>query len=164
MEITIHGYDPDAYGGGHLRETFSVLVNGRPARRLRDGTGCRSIFIDEEVGVVVKVEHRDDWPGGDTLQAQSERDLWELLDESDREYFGEILDAQVDNDGLSWVVQRYYPDMKDASTAPEIVKELANLLASKYDLGEDWYPRQWKVVDGKPLIHDFGISGLTSGY
>lgn len=164
MDMDVRVKEPDywRYGAGINQHGLAVWVDGLRALPMPESDG-RASFHQPDLGVVVKCEHADEWGGPEFTQAAQERDLWDSLEDEDREFFGEILATYL-CDGVCYTVQRFYDGLRPAprtgvcTDEEESLIHLADSLAVKYDV-LDWSPRQWKVrPDGRVLIHDFGVS------
>ncbi len=91
-------------------------------------------------------------------EAKHEIELWEdTLDEEDRKHFVPILCGSIEQ---RWVCQEYVeitqPTMLDDEVRIEIWNAIIKPLMDKYLLSDVSSIWNWGIIDGVPMIYDYG--------
>lgn len=115
--------------------------------------GCRALWTDEDLEFILKVEY-----ASDLNQFATEQLVWDELEDKDRKHFTEPL-AGGHNGRWCWSLSPFLHDAEDEYCRPEDpeMEQFVKDLFDKYQI-TDYGKRQWKLVRGVPVIHDFGCS------
>jgi len=134
---------------GHWDDLWNILINGETAEYW---SSCRRTFYRAE-GFIVKVDSTSD----ETPEAENEMEIWDKLDEEDRQHFVPILCGSVDE---GWVCQEYleikHSPKLEQKLRNRLWKEIIEPLSEKYYLYDVTHQWNWGLVNGIPMIYDYG--------
>lgn len=148
------------------RYTEESIRANRPRFIQIDGTRIHLFGID----FIIKVDspaRYNRWGMESSLkQSDAEYKTWSAIEKLDRTYFAEVLGYEKNR----FIVFRRYPEVDDMNPVGQKIAKRhitkINKLLNKYDLSDidtDDYlgydeTHNWCLVDGKPLIFDYGFS------
>lgn len=95
-------------------------------------------------------------------QSANELKVWKSLRDEDRKHFAEVVDGgKVHGIDWSWVAQRFMNFEKpwDYNHVPADIQILVDTLKERYalrDLHGNYCGRNWGMVNGVPVIYDYG--------
>lgn len=175
MTTSVSGCDPET-------GQWNVLIDGVAAVPYGPGgVYTRLLFTDADLTQIVKVDD------GGLVQSLPEWQLWQALDDNDRPFFTPVFDggstgqeSDWNEHELTWVAAQFMVMDEFEHALPDYNRSLVNRfhfvdeeqheawkvvidLIKKYDL-KDMTPRQAKLVDGRPVIHDFGLNPFSPSY
>lgn len=138
----------------------TILIDGEPGeeRELNalGGYSRRIIFVRD---LVIKITfHGIGSPIWD--QSGNELKIWRSLRTEDRHHFAEVVEGGiVPVVGWSWVAQRFLKFDEDLRPVPDEIFNLIDSLKVRYslrDLSGNLCGRNWGMVNGIPVIYDYG--------
>jgi hypothetical protein len=151
MEVTAHDWF----------KNHTILIDGESGeeRLLRpEGGFSRKILFVKNLVIKITQESVDDnrWD-----QSTNEFKIWQTLMDEDRKHFAEVVDGgKVMGMNWSWVAQRYLNfENPWMHCVPPDIQALIESLKVRYNLLDiygSYCGRNWGVVNGTPVIYDYG--------
>jgi hypothetical protein len=124
-----------------------VTCNGKKAKYTPHGTNGRNVYMTKDY--VIKVDdngyHHDDMG------------VWMQIEPEDQQYFVPCIAQGETEDGTRWSVQPFVNFNTRESAKNDNARAIVYELIDKYNLS-DMHSDNWGVIDGKPIIFDYGMS------
>lgn len=93
-------------------------------------------------------------------QARNEGERWDAMDKRKRSYFAPVLDhGRIPGSDQHYIAKRFIASRDDVQHPPNMMWDMVNALCESEDI-PSWdmtYNRNWWLVDGKPVIIDWGV-------
>lgn len=149
---------------GH-KHTRQSLEKNKPSSL--GGTRMHLFGLDFVIKVDSPKLYKNNWMSTSFKQSNAEYEVWKNIEKKDRKYFAEVIAYEKNK----YIVFRRYLDIDDINTPLQKIRKRhinkVESLTTKYDICDvntGWYKghvtHNWCLVDGKPLIFDYGFSDV----
>lgn len=138
----------------------TILIDGVPTEEKLlsgvDGGYSRKIFFVKDLVIKITIHGIGSriWD-----QSGNELKIWRSLRTEDRPHFAEVVEGgNIPGVNWSWVAQRYL-NLETMRPVPKDIVGLIDSLKTRYnlrDLHGDYCGRNWGMVNGVPVIYDYG--------